>query len=311
MSAPDDPQDFVSDYVLDILSSPLVRESELSSTEVVQKARAVAPPLLPMSAADASSKGYASTGCDILDRLLGGGLPLFRSSLVEVAGKAGSGKTQFCLQLALSAVASDTSAYAIYVVTEGTFPGTRLAEIARNRFCSGSREAADSLTARVVVEKRLAPDALEEWATNRLPWLLRQTGAKVVIVDSIAAPFRHELDDNLQRAQALVRTANSLVAAMRTVGGVVVCVNHVTQKMAAGVGAGGGVGGGAVAPALGHSWEVCVAMKIFIDRDEPWIGTRRMRKFRLAHAPHLPSGAVGFEVDEFGVTGISDNNELA
>jgi len=36
-------------------------------------------------------------GCDYLDRCLGGGLT--NNGVIEIAGEAGSGKTQFCLQL--------------------------------------------------------------------------------------------------------------------------------------------------------------------------------------------------------------------
>lgn len=44
---------------------------------------------------------YCTTGCHLLDEVLSGGMPTF--GITEVFGEAGSGKTQLCLQLALTA----------------------------------------------------------------------------------------------------------------------------------------------------------------------------------------------------------------
>ena len=41
-----------------------------------------------------------STGCNLLDQVLGGGLPL--RGITEIAGESGCGKSQLCLQLCLS-----------------------------------------------------------------------------------------------------------------------------------------------------------------------------------------------------------------
>jgi RecA/RadA recombinase len=46
--------------------------------------------------------GRLSFGCGALDSALGGGVPM--RGLTEIAGEAGAGKTQLCLQLALHAV---------------------------------------------------------------------------------------------------------------------------------------------------------------------------------------------------------------
>jgi DNA-repair protein XRCC3 len=48
--------------------------------------------------------GRLSFGCGALDSALGGGVPM--RGLTEIAGEAGAGKTQLCLQLALYAVLS-------------------------------------------------------------------------------------------------------------------------------------------------------------------------------------------------------------
>ena len=41
-----------------------------------------------------------TTGCDILDEFLGGGI--LSQGITEVAGESAAGKTQFCMQLCLT-----------------------------------------------------------------------------------------------------------------------------------------------------------------------------------------------------------------
>lgn len=43
---------------------------------------------------------YLTTGCDQLDKALGGGL--YKCGIIEVSGESGCGKTQLCLQIALT-----------------------------------------------------------------------------------------------------------------------------------------------------------------------------------------------------------------
>lgn len=47
------------------------------------------------------SETYLSTGCDKIDKLLRGGIS--KKGITEIYGEAGCGKTQFALQLCLSA----------------------------------------------------------------------------------------------------------------------------------------------------------------------------------------------------------------
>lgn len=41
-----------------------------------------------------------TTGCEQIDKVLGGGL--FKYGITEISGESGCGKTQFCLQIALT-----------------------------------------------------------------------------------------------------------------------------------------------------------------------------------------------------------------
>uniref|UniRef100_A0A8C6RV54 RecA family profile 1 domain-containing protein n=1 Tax=Nannospalax galili TaxID=1026970 RepID=A0A8C6RV54_NANGA len=69
-----------------------------------------------------------SLGCPILDRLLGGGLPL--EGITELAGRSSAGKTQLALQLCLAVQFPQQygglEAGAVYICTEDVFPSKRL-----------------------------------------------------------------------------------------------------------------------------------------------------------------------------------------
>lgn len=64
------------------------------------------------------SEGHWPTGIPALDHLLGGGLET--DSLTEVYGEGGTGKTIFCLALAVRALREGT--WVLYVDTEGLSP---------------------------------------------------------------------------------------------------------------------------------------------------------------------------------------------
>lgn len=71
-------------------------------------------------------------GCAALDRVSSGGLSI--RGLTEIAGEAGCGKSQICLQLSLC-VQLPTSRggiekSAVYICTENAFPSRRLSQLA-------------------------------------------------------------------------------------------------------------------------------------------------------------------------------------
>ncbi|XP_048394218.1 DNA repair protein XRCC3 isoform X3 [Stegostoma tigrinum] len=72
-----------------------------------------------------------STGCPVVDSLLGGGIPLM--GITEIVGESSAGKTQICLQLSLSVQFpcsyGGQNAGAVYICTEDTFPNKRLQQL--------------------------------------------------------------------------------------------------------------------------------------------------------------------------------------
>lgn len=142
---------------------------------------------------------------------------------------------------------------------------------------------------RIVVERVGTADELQDIVVGgRLGYLLRTTGARVVIVDSIAAVYRMEFEDPLERALHLGRVAAGLKQEVGKVDGVCVCVNQVTRKI-------GSEGGGLNAPALGRVWGGCVEHRIELRR---W-ASRRV--FRIVESCCWEQGEVGFVVSADGV----------
>ncbi|XP_045485028.1 DNA repair protein RAD51 homolog 3 isoform X2 [Pieris rapae] len=68
---------------------------------------------------------YLETGIKRLDTILNGGIPI--GFLTEVCGLAGSGKSQFCMQLAINSAKLSHSV--IYIDTKGDFSAVRIQKI--------------------------------------------------------------------------------------------------------------------------------------------------------------------------------------
>lgn len=109
----------------------------------------------------------------------------FEGSVVEVAGPAGTGKTQLSLHLAAATV-KDCHASVFWLDTEGTFSAQRILELLSEAGCS-AKDAAFAL-GRIHVRRC---QYLQE-LTNTVKELLRTEGEwpALVVIDSVAAAAR-------------------------------------------------------------------------------------------------------------------------
>eukprot|EP00930_Biecheleria_cincta_P077831 TRINITY_DN65154_c0_g1_i1.p1 TRINITY_DN65154_c0_g1~~TRINITY_DN65154_c0_g1_i1.p1 ORF type:complete len:407 (-),score=64.49 TRINITY_DN65154_c0_g1_i1:48-1229(-) len=217
-----------------------------SALSLLQQAQAVQPIPLP---------------CAGLNQVLGNALRP-GGAFLEVFGLPGSGKTQFCLQLCASGQISGFSpsqgfAEAVFVDTEGSFVPRRYLQVCRallreSKFAGNAAEQPSQLES---ILRRLhvcrAYDATELYATiKHLGTFIKARGkVRVLVVDSLAFSFRHELtDDPAHRARVLA----DIAATLRSLGSehnlVVVVTNHMTTKF------NGPDSTGWLAPALGESW---------------------------------------------------------
>ncbi|XP_058511477.1 DNA repair protein XRCC3 [Ochotona princeps] len=181
-----------------------------------------------------------SLGCPVLDSFLRGGLPL--DGITELAGRSSAGKTQLALQLCLAVQFPQRygglEAGAVYICTEDTFPDRRLQQLIPQQAQLRTDVPADVVRkirfgSQIFVEHAADVDTLLECVTRKLPVLLARGMARLVVIDSVAAPFRCEFDVGASAPRA--RRLQSLGAALRrlshTFQSPVLCVNQVTDTL--------------------------------------------------------------------------------
>ena len=136
-------------------------------------------------------KTYLQSGCEPLDRLLGGG---FESGIVtQIFGEAGSGKTNICLQTAIECVKKGRKV--IYIDTEA---------ISADRFEQIAGEKAKEIARDIIIYE---PTSFEEQYSAILD-LNKIAGENIglIILDSATSFYRYELDDE----DAGIRTRREL-----------------------------------------------------------------------------------------------------
>uniref|UniRef100_A0A8C2LUM5 DNA repair protein XRCC3 n=1 Tax=Cricetulus griseus TaxID=10029 RepID=A0A8C2LUM5_CRIGR len=254
-----------------------------------------------------------SLGCPVLDQFLGGGLPL--EGITDLAGRSSAGKTQLGLQLCLTVQFprqyGGLEAGAVYICTEDAFPSKRLWQLIEQQQqlrtdVPGEVIQKIRFSNHIFIEHAADVDALLECVSKRVPILLSRGMARLVVVDSVAAPFRCEYD-----AQALATRAKhlqSLGAALRRLSSTfrspVLCINQVavpTLCLRA--------WDEHLSPALGITWANQILMRLMVDRaheDDASMGLPRSpaRTIRVLSAPHLPLSSCCYTVSAEGIRGI-------
>jgi len=286
-----------------------------------------------------ASSAAVSTRCDGLDAVLRGGVRT--RQLTEIVGESGSAKTILCCQLALAAQI-DLGCAVVYVHTEGPAPTAimhRVASSKRMATAFGSEEAAREALERVYVVKALSdPESLRETLGSLSAVLAHPVDAnasvRMIVVDSVAAPFR---DDECgasagwsyaaRRAGALHKLTMVLKEYASVHDLAVVVTNHVVDSMRER----GAVGddanatrsmgeftssGRRVVPALGLMWANCVNTRLFLtrhakrrtnsvidagDKTDGASSDPVARRFHVVYAPHLPAASADFRIDADGV----------
>ncbi|XP_048655386.1 DNA repair protein XRCC3 isoform X4 [Marmota marmota marmota] len=176
-----------------------------------------------------------SLGCPILDGLLGGGLPL--EGITELAGRSSAGKTQLALQLCLAVQFppqhGGLEAGAVYICTEDAFPSRRLQQLMQQQQrlrADVPQDVVQSIRfgSQIFVEHAANADTLLECVSTKVPVLLSRGMARLVVVDSVAGPFRCEFDGQASATRA--RHLQSLGATLRRLSSTfrspVLCINQ-------------------------------------------------------------------------------------
>ncbi|XP_051680752.1 DNA repair protein RAD51 homolog 3 isoform X7 [Oryctolagus cuniculus] len=175
------------------------------------------------------TQSFIITFCSAVDNILGGGIPLMKTT--EICGAPGVGKTQLCMQLAVDVQIPEcfggVAGEAVFIDTEGSFMVDRVVELATaciqhlhliaGTHMEEEQKALEEFTlenilshiyyfrccdyTELLAQVYLLPDFLSEHSKVRL-----------VIVDGIAFPFRHDLDDLSLRTRLLNGLAQQMIS---------------------------------------------------------------------------------------------------
>ena len=225
-----------------------------------------------LKSAGETSTTSVKTFNENVDRCLGGpGLP--SGCVTEVFGSAGQGKSQLCMHLSICAqmpkcLGGLEAAGVIYLDTEGSFSTARMTQITEcvksdvRQTVNGlfkddlekaerAMEAFNDPLSNVLCRKVETVDDLSE-TVERLPAMMRANpGVRLVIVDSLAFPFRYLSDEERQnlekRSSQLAKITQKLQKLAFEFDAAVLITNHMTTKF-------GNREQGVEAPALGHTF---------------------------------------------------------
>lgn len=231
-----------------------------------------------------------TTGCASINTILQGGLR--RGTITELYGESGSGKTQIGIQ----AAAHNWPQCCAYICTEDLFPIKRFDDIKKgipnfkNNFDYGSTTFVEHVTE--------SKDLLS-CVRVRLQKLLTKNKFSLIVIDSVAAPFRVESTNYIQRAEEMRELAMCLLTLAQDFNVAVLCTNQVT---------------GAVdrpedmVPSLGLAWSNMVSTRLYLRKTCKLQTVKAevehntyLRELSLIFSPDLPNSVAEFVITPGGL----------
>ncbi|KFO32156.1 DNA repair protein RAD51 homolog 3 isoform X1 [Fukomys damarensis] len=250
------------------------------------------------------TQGFIVTFCSALDNILGGGIPLMKTT--EICGAPGVGKTQLCMQLAIDVQIPEclggVAGEAVFIDTEGSFMVERVVDLATAciqhlHLIAGThreeehQKALEDFTmenilshiyyfhchdyTELLAQVYLLPDFLSDHPKVRL-----------VIVDGIAFPFRHDLDDLSLRTRLLNGLAQQMISLANHHRLAVILTNQMTTKI--------DKNQALLVPALGESWGHAATIRLIFHWDQ------KQRLATLYKSPSQKECTVLFEITSQG-----------
>ncbi|XP_033039564.1 DNA repair protein RAD51 homolog 3 isoform X2 [Trachypithecus francoisi] len=251
------------------------------------------------------TQGFIITFCSALDDILGGGVPLMKTT--EICGAPGVGKTQLCMQLAVDVQIPEcfggVAGEAVFIDTEGSFMVDRVVDlataciqhlqlIAEKHKGEEHRKALEDFTldnilshiyyfrcrdyTELLAQVYLLPDFLSEHSKVRL-----------LIVDGIAFPFRHDLDDLSLRTRLLNGLAQQMISLANNHRLAVILTNQMTTKI--------DKNQALLVPALGESWGHAATIRLIFHWDQ-----KQSRLATLCKSPSQKESTVLFQIKPQG-----------
>ncbi|VDK64447.1 unnamed protein product [Onchocerca ochengi] len=241
------------------------------------------------------------TGLQSLDALFGGGIS--PSTFLEIVGLSATGKSQFCMQLAVNMQKNEKKKDSVYVDTEGGFHTKRICDIATNVL-----KAVEPLESLKRIRVSRCRDLVElTSAIHRLELLVQQNPEiGLIIVDSVAMPLRGENDCSIRSRLEISRTLSKLAVSYRLILFhcynliqflfPVIAVNHVTYRFE-----NEKDNEAHLASALGTSWSHRPSTRLWLC--PPDTDSRNSSIF-LTKSPSAKNGSVPFKITEGGLVEI-------
>ena len=250
------------------------------------------------------------TGCAEMDDMLGEGVPF--GKMTEICGVPGIGKSQLAFQLCINSCVGRgaQTSEAVLVDTEGSFVVQRARQMAdavcmegvyvskRREGVEESSVTSESVLSRIhyfrcmdVVQLLCVVNTLDQFVKER-----RAEGSriKLVVIDSIAFPFRMDMHELKMRSRLLQTLSQSLMELTQKFGLAVVLTNQMTSRPS------GREQEGRMqqVPALGDSWAHIPTIRLVLQ----WSGP--VRTARLAKSPTHMEKVVSYEITDRGVSDL-------
>ena len=229
-----------------------------------------------------------TTGSSELDRILGGGVET--GAITELIGEFGSGKTQICFTLSVTAQLPVSEGgfggNVCAIDTEGTFMPERVMQIAQEKGLASDKILEGILVARAYNSEHQAI------LINSLSELVEKSGIKLVIVDSMIGHFRGEYIGraNLsERQQKLGSCLSHLLRVAEAFNVAVVITNQVQATPDT-------MYGDPNKPTGGHVMAHSCTHRVFLRK-----GRQNTRLARVIDSPSLPEEKVRFAITAAGI----------
>ncbi|XP_027131343.1 DNA repair protein RAD51 homolog 3, partial [Larimichthys crocea] len=236
-----------------------------------------------------------------LDAALGGGVQIGKTT--EISGGPGAGKTQLCLQLAVDVQVPQcfggVGGQVVYIDTEGGFLLQRVVDIAAAavRHCSllveddEQRVAIDTFTVETVLSNMFlvrCHDYVELLAELHLlsDFLSNHPRVRLLVIDSVACPFRKHFDELSQRTRLLNGLALQLIAMATSHEIAVVITNQMTTRVHGSQ--------SQLVPALGDSWGHAPTTRLLLQ----WMGPHRLAA--IFKSPDHMNSTVQYQITSDG-----------
>jgi len=232
-----------------------------------------------------------TTGSPELDTMLGGGLE--SQSITEIYGEFGTGKSQICHQLCVTAQQANEKGGldggTLYIDSENTFRPERIVQIAKRYKLDPTK-----VLSRVIYAEALTTDH-QMYLLENADTQFKKHNIRLVILDSLIAHFRSEFIGRemlAERQQKLERHLHRLIRLARAFNAVAVVTNQVMARPDAFL-------GDMVIPTGGHILAHTSHTRFFLRKAG---GQPRVRIARLVVSPSLPEGEEClFKITENGI----------